>query len=175
MLALFRIYPEAGLCSIKLTIPFMFYIGMIYRNREEAMDQKEETAVRKSLKKDIWIMSSIIGTSVTFFWALLSSPIKIENSYALLLSAIFFAIALPVCVTILSICVAVDWDLEKSPLIPLYNSKFYNYVSIVPIPLTCLGLIFLLFHLSFIVGLIFLITSALVYWAFKKANTIANT
>ncbi len=121
------------------------------------MNERDEK-IKISLEQDKWALSSIISVSVAFFLALLSSSKKLDESSFLLFSAICFAIEIPLSIILLSISLDIGWKMDKSTVLPFYNSKSYDTFSTISVGFVCFAILSLLFHFSVMVGISMLLS-----------------
>lgn len=117
-----------------------------------------------------WIYGGLLGVCLTFFFVLLSSNQPVTSSWTLFLSALFFAIDLPIYAgfVVVEIIMLENRPPEKT-IKAIIEDEFVFRITAIANLLLSLGTILLIFHFSTILGMI---SSVMAFFAYKIVNEI---
>jgi hypothetical protein len=116
-----------------------------------------------------WMYGVFTGVSVAFFFSLIGTTISFSDKPLLLLSAVIFAIILPVftCFTLINLYI-IEEGIPQDKALKVLESKRAELISRYAIYGLVTALIFLVFHLSLIAGLVMVTSTLAIFVEFSS-------
>jgi hypothetical protein len=124
------------------------------------------------LKQSEMMYSSLTGICAVFFLALLSSNVKLSESFYLFLSSLCFGVLFPIFTALLSVhLVCHDKNFSSKAILEASDEKWVERIEAFSQKLLVLAFIFLLCHFSFIIGISMFFMSIIAFFKARRFIT----